>query len=262
MTEGILIPRKRVLMRKHGFFGLLATGCLAAFSPAQAEQPQPEDVEVHATRPVTVQTYQAVARVFRRFNALPEQDRANLSLHVLGRLQPGDAPLKASGLHLQTRNGPIPLFNAENDELTVPLTEALWAENPPLQANLKADAFISFTFQIAVSPPHPDTFTDAEARHWLHQLNNCMEDVVGFVVAFLLPDAHRLIVSVAPHSRLEAVQNNQTQLLLDNASDTPQSFMFRPQDYPRDTVFRSTRPFSRILVKIPLDPHAKMKRKS
>ncbi|MFT9332264.1 MAG: hypothetical protein ABF533_09610 [Acetobacter persici] len=249
-------------MRKHDFFWLLATCCLTAFQQAHAETPQPEDIEVHATRPVIVQTYQAVARVFRRFNALPEQDRANLSLHVLGRLQPQDAPLKASGLHLQTKNGAIPLFNADNDELTVPLTEALWAENPPLMANLPAESFIGFTFQIAVSPPQPDQFTDAQARHWLRQLNNCMEDIVGVIVAFMLPDAHRLIVSVAPHSRLEAVNADQTQLLLDNQSDAPQNFIFRPQDYARSTLFRSTRAFNKILVKIPLDPHAKMRRKS
>ncbi|WP_086652922.1 DUF2987 domain-containing protein [Acetobacter malorum] len=249
-------------MHKPGFFWLLATCCLVPLAPANAQTPQPEDIEVHAARPVTVQSYQAVARVFRRFNALPEQDRANLSLHVLGRLQPDDAPLKASGLHLQTKNGPIPLFNADNDELTVPLTKALWEENPPLMANLTSGAFIGFTFQIAVAPPQPDQFTDAEARHWLRQLNNCMEDVVGVIVAFMLPDAHRLIVSVAPHSRLEAFRNDQTQVLLDNQSDAPQEFVFRPQDYPRDTLFRSTKAFSKILVKIPLDPHASMKRKS
>lgn len=249
-------------MHKPGFFWLLATCCLATFAPAQAASPQPEDIEVHAARPVTVQTYRAVARVFRRFNALPEQDRANLSLHILGRLQPQDAPLKVSGLHLQTKNGSIPLFNADNDELTVPLTEALWAENPPLMANLTTDAFIGFTFQIAVNPTQPDSFTDAEARHWLRQLNNCMEDVVGVIVAFMLPDAHRLIVSVAPHSRLEATENDQTQLLLDNQSEVARTFVFRPQDYARDTTFRSTRAFDKILVKIPLDPHANMKRKS
>ncbi|MFT8516718.1 MAG: hypothetical protein ABF673_06570, partial [Acetobacter persici] len=78
----------------------------------------------------------------------------------------------------------------------------------------------------------------------------------------MLPDAHRLIVSVAPHSRLEAVNADQTQLLLDNQSDAPQNFIFRPQDYARSTLFRSTRAFNKILVKIPLDPHAKMRRKS
>lgn len=249
-------------MRKLSFFSLLMTCCGAYFSPTYAQTSQPENIEVHATRTVKVQTYRAVARVFNRFNAFPEKDRANLSLHVLGRLQPEDAPLKASGLHLQTQNGPIPLFNADNDELTVPLTKALWAENPPLMANLTANEFIGFTFQIAVATPQPDQFTDAEARHWLKQLNNCMEDVVGVVVAFMLPDAHRLIVSVAPHSRLEAVKNDQSQLLLDNQSDTPQTFVFRPQDYPRDTLFRSTRAFSQVLIKIPLDPHASMKRKA
>ncbi|MFT8307721.1 DUF2987 domain-containing protein [Acetobacter malorum] len=249
-------------MRRHGFFWLLATCCLALLPPAHAATSQPEAIEVHAARPVTVQNYQTVARVFRRFNAFPEQDRANLSLHVLGRLQPEDAPLKASGLHLQTKSGPIPLFNADNDELTVPLTKALWEENPPLMANLTSDEFIGFTFQVAVATPQPDHFTDAEARHWLRQLNNCMEDVVGVIVAFMLPDAHRLIVSVAPHSRLEAVKNDQPQLLLDNQSDTPQTFIFRPQDYPRDTLFRSTRAFNQVLIKIPLDPHASMKRKS
>ncbi|PCD80037.1 hypothetical protein CO710_04050 [Acetobacter orleanensis] len=253
---------RRFLMRKHGFFGLLATSCLSALSPTQAETPQPENIEVHAARPVTVQSYRAVARVFNRFNAFPEQDRAGLSLHVLGRLQPKDTPLKDTGLHLQTKNGAIPLFNAENDELTVPLTRVLWDENPPLMANLLPGDFIGFTFQIAVSTPQPDHFTDAQARHWLQQLNNCMEDVVGVIVAFMLPDAHRLIVSVAPHARLEAVSNGQTQRLLDNQSDAARSFIFRPQDYARDTLFQSDKPFHQVLIKIPLDPHARMKRKS
>ncbi|MDN7351160.1 DUF2987 domain-containing protein [Acetobacter senegalensis] len=244
------------------FFSRSAWFLTAALVLAQACAAQADIIDVVGARSVLVQHYQKVAKLYRRFNALPAEDRAGLSLHVVGREQPDDKPLHSTGLHLQTQNGAIPLTHAGSDDMVFPLSDALWQENPPLMATLQPDHYIRFIFQIAITPPQQDGFTNAQATHWLKQMDNCVEDVVGFVFAFLMPDAHKLTLTLAPHSQLLVTEAGQNRTLFDNTAATAADYTIRPQDYAADATFHSTQPLERVVIKLPVQIHADMKRKA
>lgn len=236
---------------------------LLALPPAHSAQaaPQTENVDVHAARTVLVQHYRKVGRFYRRFNALPEQDRANLSLHVLGRILPEDKPLSFAKLHLQTQAGPVPLWRDGSDEMVFPLSDALWQENPPLMATLTQDEHIHFAFQIMVKPEQPDRFSNTQALAWLKQLDHCMKDVVGLVFSFLLPGTQALEVTLAPHSSLKAITAGQTKTLFDNTGDSTASYTLEPKRFSQNTQFQTTHAIKQIMIKVPIDLHADLKRK-
>jgi hypothetical protein len=245
------------------FFSRPAWVLTAALVLAPAGVTQAADtIDVVGARSVLVQHYRKVAKLYRRFNALPAEDRANLSLHVVGREQPDDKPLHSTGLHLQSQTGAIPLTRAGSDDMVFPLSDALWEENPPLMATLAPDHYIRFIFQIAVSPPQADGFTNAQAQHWLKQMDHCVEDIVGFVFAFLMPDAHKLTLTLAPRSTLTVTEAGQSRTMFDNTATTPAEYTLRPQDYAADATFHSTQPLQQVLIKLPMQIHADMKRKA
>jgi hypothetical protein len=220
----------------------------------------PEAISVDGTRPVQIADYRDLAKVFRTFNTFPAADRADLTLHVMARVLPGDRPIQSAAPYLRGTAGPIALFGATGAEMHLPLTDALWAENPPVYAPLTHGQKVGLRFVMMVTPSRPDRFTDAQARGWLRELDGCIEDVVGVVFAFLMPDAHRLAVDIAPGARLDAVSGGTVRPLVVNQGATPYRFTFRPQDYPRDTLFRSDRPLGALTAIIPMNIHGELTR--
>lgn len=223
---------------------------------------QTETLDVHAPRQVQVQLYQKVGRFYRRFAQLPEQDRAGLSLNVMGRVQPSNKPLPDANLHLQTQTGSLPLSQPGSDALRFPLSDALWQENPPIMATLAPNEHIHFTFQIAVQPAQANSFSNAQAQAWLKQLDFCVKDVVGTVFSWLVPHAKIVTVTLAAHSTLTVTNNDQPQTLFENTQNTPQTYALEPKKFAPEATFTATQPFTHIMLTMPVNLHADLKRKS
>lgn len=241
---------------------LLVGSLLCATLPLHTAAAQTEAVDVHAPRQVAVQVYKKVGRFYRRFNALPAQDRAGLSLHVMGRILPSNTPLNAAHLHLQTQAGPLLLSQTGSDELLFPLSDALWQENPPIMATLAPHEHIHFTFQIAVQPPQANSFTTAQASAWLKQLDVCVKDVVGTVFSWLVPRAKIITLTLAPHSALILSPPTPPHTVFENTADTPQDYAFDPTQFEPEAHFTATKPLEHIALKMPVDLHADLKRKT
>ncbi|WP_438381959.1 hypothetical protein ABHV46_13840 [Asaia sp. BMEF1] len=220
-----------------------------------------ETIEVTAQAPVGLsKRYQRLERVFRRFDSFPAADRSGLSLHLKATLQPGDRPGYGSGLMLRNGDETIRLIPEPGNEIVFPREARLWESNPPLYARLRAGETLSVGFFFTVAPADPRRFTQSEAKHWLNQLDRCVEDEGGFLIALLLPDTHKLTVEIAPGSRFEVVEGGSTHLLVDNQGVAPYRFVFRPQDYPRDAVFQASKPFARIVMDLPFPLHGALER--
>ncbi|ACI50971.1 conserved hypothetical protein [Gluconacetobacter diazotrophicus PA1 5] len=234
--------------------------CVPCWGVPGAARAAPEAIAVDGVRPVQVADYRDLAKVFRTFNAFPAADRADLTLHLIARVLPGDRPIQSAPPYLRRASGPVALFGATGAEMHLPLTDALWAENPPVYAPLAHGQTVGLRFVITVTHGQTDRFTDVQARTWLRELDGCIEDVVGVVFAFLMPDAHKLTVEVAAGARLDAVSNGAVRPLVVNRGAVPYAFTFRPQDYPRDTVFRSDRPLGTLTAVIPMNIHGELTR--
>jgi len=221
---------------------------------------QAEDISVTGTRPVQVDTYRGVARIFRRFNAFPDADRAGLSLRMTAVLAPGHQPVQQAMPFLAEESGAVPLFATSGDEMRLPDSATLWAQNPPVMARLATGQRITLGFRIVVAGFSGDRFTRMQATGWLQQLDACIADEAGPVAAFLLPDTHRLSVQVAPGARLEVREGETAQLLVVNGGTTPYRFAFRPQDFPRGAVFVSSRAFGTVFMEIPFAVHGTWQR--
>lgn len=246
----------------HTAAHLLVCGLACATLPPIYAHAQTETLDVHAPRQVLVQVYQKVGRFYRRFNQLPLQDRAGLSLGVMGRILPTDKPLVEANLHLQTQSGAIPLSKTGSDALLFPLSDALWQENPPIMATLAPDEHIHFTFQIAVQPPKANSFTNAQAQTWLKQLDICVKDVVGTVFSWLVPRAKTVTVTLAAHSALTLTQAGQQHTIFENTQDKAQTYGLEPNKFEQDAVFSATQPFEQIMLTMPVNLHADLKRKN
>ncbi|NVN01520.1 MULTISPECIES: hypothetical protein [Asaia] len=205
--------------------------------------------------------YQRLERVFRRFDSYPAADRSGLTLHLKATIQPGDRPGYGSGLMLRNGDEMIRLIPEPGNEIVFPRDAGLWEANPPLYARLRPGETVSVGFFFTVTPADPTRFTQGEAKHWLNQLDRCIEDEGGFLIALLLPDTHKLTVQIAPNSRFEVVENGTTHPLVVNQGATPYRFVFRPQDYPRDAVFQASKPLARIVLDLPFPLHGALERK-
>ncbi|MBS1093662.1 hypothetical protein [Gluconobacter wancherniae] len=227
---------------------------VVAFTPLKTAFAADENISVTAERSQKVADYRDVAHMFRRFDRFPAAARQGLSLHLIGWVDPGHELPSESHLMIRAKSGEIPLFAGTDHDMHFPVNDVLWAENPPIIQRLPADRIVKATMSIEVSLPQASSFSKFEAQHWLKQIDACIEDIVGVIFSFLMPDAHRLRVEVAPGATLEAVSGGNVCLLLDNRDVESRIFLLRVQDYPEGTVFRSSKPFVRVSVKIPGDP--------
>ncbi len=245
-----------------------------------------ETIEVSGQALVPIEHgYRRLERVFRRFDSFPSSDRAGLTLHMDAHLQPGDRSARGSVLQLQSDTHVQLLLNGVENEVVVPHDETLWQKDPPLYARLRPGEALSIGFFFTIDPQglgarehrtgdhsledptrkdhlskEGQSFTQAQARHWLGQLDRCIEDEGGFLLALLLPDTHKLSVDLAPNSRFEVVEHGVARLLVDNQGAVPYRFVFRPQDYARDAVFQSDRPFMHLVLTLPFALHGTLKR--
>ncbi|WP_025885614.1 hypothetical protein [Asaia prunellae] len=224
--------------------------------------PVPETINVTSTSFVPLsKSYRRLERIYRRFESFPGADRAGLTLHLQATLQPGDRPGYASGLMLRNGEEIIHLIPNPGSEIIFPRQASLWAADPMLYARLRKGETLSVSFFFTVMSSDPMRFTGSEARHWLTLLDRCVRDEGGFLIALLLPDTHRLTVEIAPGSRFDVIEAGVTHLLVDNRGEVPYRFVFRPQDYPRDAVFRAGKPFARLIMYLPFPLHGALERK-
>lgn len=212
------------------------------------------DVQGQAMVPLS-RRYRGLERILRRFESFPAEDRDGLTLHMQAVLQPGDRPGHESGLMMKPDGAIIPLVHGAESEIVLPRDTRLWDADPPLYARLSKDEHVSVGFFFTVVPPDASGFSRKEALHWLNQLDRCIEDEGGVVLAFLLPDTHKLTVDIAAGSRFEAVEGERRQLLVDNGGASAYRFTFRPQDFPKNTHFVASKPLMRIAMALPFPLH-------
>lgn len=251
---------------KHAASLLIFFACLPSLITnrvwAEAAPNITETIEVTARPFLTLkQRYRQAEGVFRRFDTYPVSDRAGLTLHMEAKLMPGARSGADSGLMIVKGSTRIPLFPFGGDRLVFPHDQALWDANPHLSAKLGPDETLDVGFFFTIAPADPSRFTAPEARHWLAQLDSCIEDEGGFIVASLLPNTHRLTVNVAPGSRFSVSDHGQTRILVDNQSADSYALTIRPQDYTRDAVFQATRPLSGLVMHLPFRLRGKLTRK-
>ncbi|WP_029605817.1 hypothetical protein [Kozakia baliensis] len=220
-----------------------------------------ENIQVEGQRWVAMpHHYRSLERVYRRFDSFPAKDRRDLALHMTGTLEPGDRPGASSGLVLRAKQGVIPLFPNGGMELTIPHSQALWDENPPMFGHLAKDENVRVGFYFTVAHADARRFTWEEAKGWLRELDACIEDEGGAVVAFLLPDTHKVTVSVSAHSNLTVTEGGQTRALVLNQGNEPVDYVFRPQDFSRDAVFDATAPLGPVTLRLPFSLSGKLHR--
>lgn len=232
----------------------------AGAQPSLTARTETIDVAGQAMMPLSAR-YQRLERVFRGFDSFPAPDREGLTLHMAAKIEPGDRPGFGSGLMMRRGNETIRLIPEPGSDIVFPRDAGLWMENPTLYARLKSDETLSIGFFLTVTPQDKAVFMQAQARHWLELLDRCIEDEGGYLIALLLPDTHKLAVDIAPGSRFEVVQDGASHLLVDNQGTAPYRFVFRPQDYRRDAVFRASAPFVRIVMHLPFPLHGALRRK-
>ncbi|WP_122049317.1 hypothetical protein [Asaia bogorensis] len=254
-TDGGALPASDMTSLTPG------TGSPAAMNrpPGQGREATGQSVE---TIRVTAQgmvplskRYRRLERIFRRFNSFPEADRAGLTLHLQAVLQPGDRAARTTGMMMKLGERVIHLFPGPplgtDDEIVVPHEAALWEADPAIYARLKPGERLNVGFFFTVAPADRQHFTRQQALKWLAQLDGCVEDEGGFLMALLLPDTHRLGVDVAPGSRFIVREGGVERLLVDNQGSTPYPYIFRPQDFRKDAAFSATRPLSRVVMTLP-----------
>lgn len=213
---------------------------------------------VHAMR---VGSYKAVNSNYDWFDHLPSRDRRDLSLHFLGKVLPGNELPSTAHVVIHAKSGDIPLFVGEDREMRFPRSSELLAENPAILLTLPPGKKVQMEVALEVAPLPTPSFTKEQAQGWLREVDGCIENIVGVVLAFLAPDAHRLKIDIAPGARLEAVQGGQTTMLFENRETAPQTYLLHPQDFAAGTVFRSDKPFVLIRVKLPGGEHFVLRRK-
>ena len=238
----------------------LLMGCFIAFLSCvglhEARGASEEHLIVAGRHDVRVATYQDIARIYERFERFPQAAKEGLSLHFTGELLPDhDYPSKAR-LMVHSRDGDIPLFFGQDRDMHFPLTDRLKAENPPVLQTEAIGHNVRTELSLVVALPAPQTFTGIEARHWLRQVNACIRDLTGVILSWFMPDAHRLKIDIAPGANFEAVTSGSVRVLASNVTKEPMIVLLRPQDYAEDTVFRSSKPFGRVRVKIPGEAYA------
>jgi len=235
--------------------GFVLLGCFLVAGVAWGEE-----ISVEGVRPVRVDTYRGVERIFRRFEGFAAQDRAGLSLRITGVLEPGDRPVQEAMPYLAEATGVVPIFGPVGDEMRLPEDAGLWERDPPVFARLGRGQRVGLGFRIVVSGFTGAQFTNGQARGWLRQLDGCIEDEAGAVVAFLLPDTHKLIVMVAAGASFEVREGAASRVLVRNGGAVPYRFVFRPQDFGRDAVFVSDRALGEVFMEIPFSVRGEWKR--
>ncbi|KXV24920.1 hypothetical protein AD937_11570 [Gluconobacter japonicus] len=214
-----------------------------------------EHVIVSGKPAVRVATYKDVAHFYERFEKFPAAAREGISLHFTGELLPDhELPSKAR-LVIHSRQGDIPLFFGTDREMHFPRTAQLAAENPPILQTESIGHNVRTELSLRVEVPQGDRFAGVQARHWLTQINACIRDLTGMILSWFMPDAHRLKIDLAPDARFEAVTGGHVTMLAHNEGKEPMTVLLRPQDYPEDTIFRSSKPFAQVRVRIPGDAY-------
>ncbi|GBR52990.1 hypothetical protein AA106555_1118 [Neokomagataea thailandica NBRC 106555] len=213
-----------------------------------------ETIEVAGRRVHKVADYKRLIRVSDRFQKFPERARHGLSLVFVGETEPDHGLPSTAGLVVHTMRGDIPLYRGNDPDLHVPMDDALRLENPPVLQTSAEDKTVVNQIFLQVAAPDPTRFTGEDARHWLEQVNACVEDITGFVLAVFMPDAHRMQLAVAPSSRLEVTEGGTTRLLVDNGGATSYLYNFRPQDFSEDAVFHASKPLVWVRVLAPGNP--------
>lgn len=210
-----------------------------------------ETIHVSEKRAHKVSDYKRIMRVYDRFQDFPEATRHGLSLIFIGETLPDQGMPSGAGLVIHAAKGDIPLYVGDDRQMHVPMSDALRAENPLVLQTKLPDQTVTNQIFLQVTLPDLTQFTDDDARHWLAQVNDCVENLTGVLLAVFMPDAHKLQVAVAPSSRFEMVQGGVTHLLVDNGGVRPYLYTFRPQDFARDTVFHASKPLSWVRVLAP-----------
>ncbi|GBR49115.1 DUF2987 domain-containing protein [Neokomagataea thailandica] len=210
-----------------------------------------ETINVAGQRAHKVSDYKRIMRVYDRFQEFPEATRHGLSLVFVGETLPDHGVPSSAGLVIHAAKGDIPLYVGDDRQMHVPMSDALRAENPVVLQTKLPEQTVTNQIFLQVAVPDEMQFTDDAARHWLEQVNDCVENLTGVLLAILMPDAHKLQVAVAPSSRFEMLQGGVTHVLVDNGGATPYLYTFRPQDFARDTVFRASKPLSWVRVLAP-----------
>jgi len=230
----------------------LLTVCVAVLASHSATA-VPENIAVNGVRPAKIGDYRQTARLFRRFAAIPEKDRPDLSFGLTGVLEPGDRPVQEAMPYLATKIGNVPLFRQQGDEMVFPRDDALWMENPSVMAPLAKSERIRLRFVFHIRPPERPIFSDETARHWLSEFDASSENVIGFIGALLIPDAHRLMITLAPNARFSVREKGASRDLAVSGSHAPDRYTFRPQDFSHDAVFSSNRAIPQIDLVVPFD---------
>ncbi|MFC0570849.1 DUF2987 domain-containing protein [Gluconobacter japonicus] len=225
--------------------------CLPVYAVYAAD----EHVIVSGKPVVRVATYKDVAHFYERFEKFPAAAREGISLHFTGDLLPDhELPSKAR-LVIHSRQGDIPLFFGADREMYLPRTAQLAAENPPILQTESIGHNVRTELSLRVEVPQGDRFTGVQARHWLTQINACIRDLTGMILSWFMPDAHRLKIDLAPGERFEAVISGHVTMLANNEGKEPMTVLLRPQDYSEDTIFRSSKSFPQVRVRIPGDAY-------
>ncbi|MBR0559276.1 hypothetical protein [Neokomagataea anthophila] len=227
----------------------VALGCCLGAGTASAD----DTIEVSGQRVYQVTTYQRMVRVYDRFQKIPERARHGLSLVFVGETMPDHGFPSSAGIVIHAAQGDIPLYSGEDREMHFPITEVLRVQNPSVLQTKSSDKTVYNHISLQLTPPDATRFTDDDARQWLVQVNDCVEDLTGVILAVLMPDAHKIQVAVAPRSRLEMVQGGVVRLLVENGGATPYLYTFKPQDFARDVLFQASQPVRWVRVLAPGD---------
>ncbi|WP_139064346.1 hypothetical protein [Gluconobacter morbifer] len=110
-----------------------------------------------------------------------------MSLHILGVLQPGEGDPSQANVVIRAEQVNIPLFAGQDREMHLPLIDALWTKNPPLCGTVPKGGKAVLEVALKVATPDPVRFTKADAQRWLRQMNACIRDLTGVMIAFFSP---------------------------------------------------------------------------
>ncbi|QDH17702.1 DUF2987 domain-containing protein [Swingsia samuiensis] len=228
---------------------------IAALSFANGSFAKDEVINVVGDRAIKVAQYSDIEHVYEKFNQFPLKDRVGFSLRFIGDLLPNHDIPSLADLVIHSRHGDIPLFLGKDRDLHFPRSAELKQENPPILQKKYIHNRVRMELSMVIKKADIKEFSGAEARRWLGQVDNCIEDVTGVVFSWFMPDAHYFKIDLAPNSQLIAQTQGKTQTLDENRSLEPITVSLRPQSYPKETIFYSNKPFRRIRVKIPGDAY-------